>query len=101
MLTTFACWFGFGLKYEQKVVLSIGMSTRNLGAAIAPLLSLAAINQGAIVMVVLDLPIMVLFAWLSVKWFGHPDSTDETILSASASKSEQEGDIDECRTVPS
>jgi len=70
ILTTFTYWFGFGLKHEQKIVQSIGMSTRNLGAAIAPLFSVAAIDQRAFVMVVLGLPIMVVFAILSMKMFG-------------------------------
>ncbi|MFT5730488.1 MAG: BASS family bile acid:Na+ symporter [Desulforhopalus sp.] len=76
ILTVFTYWFGFGLKHEQKIILSVGMSTRNLGAAIAPLFSAAAIDQRAIVMVVLGLPLMVLFAMLSVKWFGKPPLTN-------------------------
>lgn len=71
ILTTFPYWFGFGLKHEQKIVMSIGMATRNMGAALAPLLSIAEIDQRSIIMVVLVLPIMVLFGWLSIKWFGH------------------------------
>ena len=67
IMTVLPYWFGFGLKHEQKIILSVGMSTRNLGAAIAPLFSVAAIDQRAMVMVVLGLPIMVLFAMLSVK----------------------------------
>lgn len=75
ILTTFTYWFGFGLKHEQKIVQSIGMSTRNLGAAIAPLFSVAAIDQRAFVMVVLGLPIMVVFAILSMKMFGKTVTT--------------------------
>lgn len=84
IMTVFTYWFGFGLKHEQKIILSIGMSTRNLGAAIAPLFSVAVIDQRAIVMVVLGLPIMVLFAMLSVKWFGHPALTDKPNPTTSA-----------------
>jgi len=76
ILTTFTYWLGFGLKHEQKIILSIGMSTRNLGAAIAPLFSVAAMDHRAFIMVVLALPIMVLFAILSVKMFGRPKSFD-------------------------
>lgn len=75
ILTTFPYWFGFGLRHEQKIVMSIGMATRNMGAALAPLLSIAEIDQRSIIMVVLVLPIMVLFGWLSIKWFGHSVST--------------------------
>jgi predicted Na+-dependent transporter len=45
--------FAFGLDHAQRVVLSAGMATRNLGAAVAPLRSIAEIDQRAIVMVVL------------------------------------------------
>jgi BASS family bile acid:Na+ symporter len=59
--------FAFGLDRAQRVVLSAGMSTRNLGAAVAPLLSIAEIDQRAIVMVVLSLPVTVIFAMLVAK----------------------------------
>jgi BASS family bile acid:Na+ symporter len=72
VLTAFPYWFGFGLAGEQKIVLSAGMATRNLGAALAPLFSVADTDQRAIVMIVLALPIMVLFAMLAGKWFGAP-----------------------------
>lgn len=75
ILTIFPYWFGLGLKHEQKIVMSIGMATRNMGAALAPLLSIAEVDQRSIIMVVLVLPIMVLFGWLSIKWFGHSVST--------------------------
>ena len=78
IMTVLPYWFGFGLQHDQKIILSIGMSTRNLGAAIAPLFSVATIDQRAMVMVVLGLPIMVLFAVLSVKWFGQPGLPDKT-----------------------
>ena len=64
-------WLGFGLPHEQRIVLSTGMATRNLGAAFAPLLALPDIDQRAIVMVVLGIPVMVAFALLAVKWFGR------------------------------
>lgn len=56
--------FAFGLDRAQRVVLSAGMATRNLGAAVAPLLSIVEIDQRAIVMVVLSLPVTVIFAML-------------------------------------
>jgi BASS family bile acid:Na+ symporter len=64
-------WLGFGLPYEQKIVLSAGMATRNLGAALAPMFSVAGTDQRAMVMVVLGLPIMVVFAVLAGKVFGR------------------------------
>jgi bile acid:Na+ symporter, BASS family len=77
IVTTFTYWFSIGLRYEQKIVLSTGMATRNLGVAIAPLLAVADMDQRAIIMVVLGIPLMVMFALLAVKWFGHPASADE------------------------
>jgi BASS family bile acid:Na+ symporter len=65
---------GFGLPHGQKIVLSAGLATRNLGAALAPLFSVAEMDQRAIVMVVLGLPLMVVFAMLAGKLFG-PGST--------------------------
>jgi BASS family bile acid:Na+ symporter len=69
-LTTLSYVSGFGLKHEQKIVLSIGNSTRNLGAAVAPLFAATAIAPEAIIMVVLSLPVMVLFPFLAIKMFG-------------------------------
>jgi BASS family bile acid:Na+ symporter len=71
ILTIFSYLLGFGLKYEEKIVLSIGNSTRNLGAAIAPLFAVAAVDQRAIIMVVLSLPVMVIFPFISIKLFGR------------------------------
>ncbi len=41
IVTTLTYWCAFGLQHEQKIVLSAGMATRNIGAALAPLLSIA------------------------------------------------------------
>jgi BASS family bile acid:Na+ symporter len=70
VMTTFSYALGFGLARERKVVLSIGMATRNLGAALVPLFSVPEMDQRAIVMVVLGLPIMMIFGLLAAKWFG-------------------------------
>jgi BASS family bile acid:Na+ symporter len=70
VMTTVSYWLGFGLPNDRRIVLSAGMATRNLGAALAPLFSLPDVDQRAIVMVVLGLPVMVVFARLSVRWFG-------------------------------
>jgi BASS family bile acid:Na+ symporter len=69
-------WCGFGLQHEQKIVLCAGMSTRNVGAALAPLFSIAEMDQRAIIMVVLGFPIMVIFGLLAARWFGLPAATD-------------------------
>ena len=61
-------WLGFGMPYEQKIVLSIGVTTRNLGACLTPLLSVPDMDQRATLMIVLALPIMVIVSLLGVKW---------------------------------
>jgi BASS family bile acid:Na+ symporter len=75
VVTTLPYRLGFGLPHEQKIVLSTGMSTRNIGAALAPLIAAADKDQEAIIMVILGFPIMVLFAWLATKWFGERQQT--------------------------
>jgi len=70
ILTIGTYLLSFGLKYEQKIVLSIGNSTRNLGAAIAPLFAVTAIAPEAIIMIVISLPVMLLFPPLAIKLFG-------------------------------
>jgi len=57
--------------------LAVGMATRNCGAALAPLLSMAESDQRGIVMVVLGIPMMAIFGFLAAKWFGRPAGTDE------------------------
>ena len=45
--------FGFGLSYEQKAPMTLGVCTRNVGPAIAPLFAVADTPQGAITMCIL------------------------------------------------
>jgi BASS family bile acid:Na+ symporter len=71
VITALPYWIGCGLPPDQKIVLSCGMATRNLGVALAPLLSLAEVDQRAIVMVVLGLPITVAFALGAGLLFRH------------------------------
>ena len=61
-------WFGIGLGYEQKVVLSVGVTTRNLGACLAPLLTAPDIDERATLMIVLALPLMVIASLGATKW---------------------------------
>ena len=64
-------YLGFGLCHEQKIVLSIGVTTRNLGACLTPLLSVPDADERATLMIVLSLVIMVIVARLGAKWFGR------------------------------
>jgi bile acid:Na+ symporter, BASS family len=74
IVATFTYWFSLGLQHEQKIVLSAGMTTRNIGAALAPLLSVADMDQRATVMVVLALPLMVIISLLAARLFGRVPS---------------------------
>ena len=65
-------FLAFGLPYEQKIVLSIGVTTRNLGACLTPLLSVPDMDQRATLMIVLALFIMVIITLLGTKWLGRP-----------------------------
>jgi BASS family bile acid:Na+ symporter len=69
-------FLGFGLPYEQKIVLSIGVTTRNLGACLTPLLSVPDMDQRATLMIVLALFIMVIVTLLGTKWLGRPAITN-------------------------
>lgn len=59
---------GFGLPHEHKIVLSIGVTTRNLGACLTPLLAVPDMDQRATLMIVLALPVMVVVSRLGGKW---------------------------------
>ena len=59
--------FATGLDRDQKSTLVLAMSTRNAGAALAPLYSIAGIDERAIVMVVLSVPSQLLVA-MSIAW---------------------------------
>ena len=64
-------WLGFGLPHEQKIVLSVGVTTRNLGACLTPLLSVPDMDQRASLMIVLALPIMVIVTLVGTSWLGR------------------------------
>jgi BASS family bile acid:Na+ symporter len=63
-----AYWLGFGLKREERIVLSIGICTRNIGAAFAPLLTME-VDPRATVMVAVAVPITVLLSLVLARWF--------------------------------
>lgn len=60
-----------GLPHEQKIVLSVGITTRNLGACLTPLLSVPDMDERATLMIVLAFPIMTIVTLLGTKWFGR------------------------------
>jgi BASS family bile acid:Na+ symporter len=54
---------GFGLPRAQKIVMSLGMATRNLGAAFAPLFAIPGVDQRAIVMVAMGVLMQATFSF--------------------------------------
>ncbi len=60
-----------GLTQGQKSVLSLGMSTRQLGAAFAPLFAISGVDQRALVMVALGVPMQTILSLLAARWFAR------------------------------
>ena len=60
---------GFGLPQGQKSVLSLGICTRNLGAAFAPLFAVSGTDERAIVMVALGVPLQTIAAVVAARVF--------------------------------
>ncbi len=75
-----------GLPHERKIVLSIGVTTRNLGACLTPLLSVPEMDPRATLMIVLAVPIMVIVSLLGTRWFSSPHSAVETSFAPSTPK---------------
>jgi bile acid:Na+ symporter, BASS family len=67
---------GFGLSQGQRSVLTIGMCTRNLGAAIAPLMAIKA-DSRSVVMVALGIPVTLIFSFLAARWYASHAPPDE------------------------
>ncbi len=63
--------FSLGLPRQQKTVLSLGMATRNLGAAFAPLFSLPDVDQRAMVTVALGVVMQAAFAFGAATLYGR------------------------------
>lgn len=77
-IATIASYFiSFGLPENQKSVLSLGMATRNIGAALAPLFALATVDQRAIVMVAIGVPMQTLAGVLASRWLARRASAGE------------------------
>ncbi len=61
----------FGLPQSQKSVLSLGMCTRNVGAALAPLFAVPDVDQRAIVMVSFGVVMQAISAIVAASYFGR------------------------------
>jgi BASS family bile acid:Na+ symporter len=62
--------FAFGLPQNRKSVLALGVCTRNLGAAFAPLFAVSGVDERAIVMVALGVPLQTIAAFIAARAFG-------------------------------
>jgi BASS family bile acid:Na+ symporter len=67
--------FSFGLPRGEKIVLSLGLATRNLGASLAPPFAIEGIDQRVIVMVALALPVQMAASFLAAKYFARHGET--------------------------
>ncbi len=72
ILATVPYWFGFGLQHKEKIVLSIGITSRNIGAAVVPCVVVAGVDPRTTAVIILTIFWMTIFALLSGKWFGRP-----------------------------
>ena len=72
----------FGLPRAQRTVMSLGMATRNLGAAFAPLFAIPGVDQRAIVMVALGVVMQATFSFGAATFYGR---SDENIKAAAHS----------------
>jgi len=69
VITAASYALGFGMPRGQRSVLSLGICTRNCGAAMAPLFVAQGVDQNAIVMVTLGIPMMFGFAAIAARLF--------------------------------
>lgn len=76
--------FSFGLPQRQRSVIALGMSTRNIGPALAPLFALPDVDQRAIVMVALGVPMQTFFSLLASRWFSRRSSSGDLAAEQSA-----------------
>jgi BASS family bile acid:Na+ symporter len=67
-VTVGAYVLGVGLKPEQRCVVSLGVCTRNLGAALAPLLAVSS-DPRTTVMVAMGVPITLIVTFIAARWF--------------------------------
>jgi bile acid:Na+ symporter, BASS family len=60
---------GFGMPRNQRSVISLGISTRNVGAAMAPLLVATGAEKDTVVMVTLGIPMMFVASLIAARLF--------------------------------
>ncbi|MBX9748358.1 MAG: hypothetical protein K5Q68_01970 [Roseococcus sp.] len=60
-----------GLGQAQRSVMALGLATRNVGAAIAPLLAAPDVDPRTIVMVALGVPVQIAWSLMAAAWFAR------------------------------
>lgn len=84
-VTAGAYGLGVGLQPRQRSVVSLGVCTRNLGAAFAPLLA-ASPDPRTTVMVALGVPVTLVVTFVAASWFQAQAGRSERHLQRGASK---------------
>jgi bile acid:Na+ symporter, BASS family len=74
----------FGVPARRKSVITLGLSTRNCGAALAPLLVAADVAPEATVMVSLGIPMMALFSVVAARVFASKSGPAEAAVPGAA-----------------
>jgi hypothetical protein len=69
IVTAASYGLAFGLKQGRRSFLSLGMCTRNIGAALGPLHATPGVDQRALVMVTVAFPLMVMISFLAGRLF--------------------------------
>jgi len=85
VVTAASYGLAFGLPQGQRSVLSLGICTRNLGAAFAPLFTAPGVDERAIVMVALGVPLQMIFAFVAARMFARRASIGEPEAAGAAS----------------
>jgi BASS family bile acid:Na+ symporter len=81
--TSASYFFNVGLPERERSVLALGLSTRNLGAAFAPLLALPGIDKQSIMMVAVGVPLQILVSRLAARWLGVRAAVGEPVMASS------------------
>jgi bile acid:Na+ symporter, BASS family len=71
IVVSFAYMMGIGLSRSEKSVLALGVCTRNIGAAIAPLFGTAGTDRRAIAVCALAVPVTVIISLIAARTFAH------------------------------
>lgn len=68
LVTAIAYACGTGMPGDHRSVLTLGITTRNVGAALAPLLAIPGTDERSVIMIVLGVPLQMIFAFGAARW---------------------------------